>query len=277
MNMCSIRSDSRYQKYNDILQMAGFKQLISTPTRVTDTSSTAIDHILCNNMHKINHHGVIPSGLSDHYITYCTKKNIKNVVNSHKGIKIRSLKKYSKECFVEMLQDVDWSSVYKSVNVNQSWLCFRNLFTSVIDSVAPFKEVRIKHHSEPWISLEILESMRERDSWLSKSRKNKHNTEHYQKYRQLRNKVQNDIKSAKRQYMLNKIDENKNNPKQLWKNLKDIGYQSNPKESTNIVLDVDGTKLYDKKSVAGHFNHFLQKLLPDWSINFRYMMIVFMM
>lgn len=126
--------------------------------------------------------------------------------------------------------------------------------------MAPFKEVRIKHHSEPWISLEILESMRERDSWLSKSRKNKHNTEHYQKYRQLRNKVQNDIKSAKRQYMLNKIDENKNNPKQLWKNLKDLGYQSNPKESTNIVLDVDGTKLYDKKSVAGHFNHFFTEI-----------------
>ena len=57
-----------------------------------------------------------------------------------------------------------------------------------------------------------------------------------------------------------KIDENKNNPKQLWKNLKDLGYQSNPKESTNIVLDVDGTKLYDKKSVAGHFNHFFTEI-----------------
>ena len=60
--------------------------------------------------------------------------------------------------------------------------------------------------------------------------------------------------------MIDKIDENKDNPKQLWKHLKDLGYQSKSKESTNIVLDVDGKKCHDKKAVADHFNQFFTQI-----------------
>ena len=75
-----------------------------------------------------------------------------------------------------------------------------------------------------------------------------------------RNKVQSNIRSAKRHYMIDKIDENKDNPKQLWKHLKDLGYQSKSKESTNIVLVVDGKKCHDKKVVTDHLNHFFTQI-----------------
>ena len=263
-NMCSIRFDSYYKKYQDMLTMSGFKQLIFTPTRVTATSKSAIDHVICNNMQKIQQYGVIPYGISDHYIVYCTRSNDRIKSNSHhKGIQVRSTKKYNKDDFVEMLKNANWSNVYRSGNVDEAWLSFRDLFTQTLDSVAPLKEVRIKHHSEPWISAEILDSIRERDSWLRKSRGDKHEPDHYQKYRKLRNKVHNDIRNAKRHYMIDKIDESKNNPKQLWKHLKSLGYQSNSKNSTNIVLDVDGTKCHDKKAVADHFNQFFTQIASN--------------
>ena len=41
---------------------------------------------------------------------------------------------------------------------------------------------------------------------------NRFDAEHYEMYRKLRNKVQNDIRNAKRQYMMDKINENKDNP-----------------------------------------------------------------
>ena len=59
----------------------------------------------------------------------------------------------------------------------------RDLFTAILDSVALLKEVRI---TEPWIKTEILESVRERDSWLRISQKDKHEPDHYEKYRKLR-------------------------------------------------------------------------------------------
>ena len=64
--------------------------------------------------------------------------------------------------------------------------------------------------------------------------------------------------------MVNKLSENKNNPKKLWQNLKTRGYSTNGEESGKIVLDKEGVKIHESKDVANHFDiFFLQKLLPN--------------
>jgi len=45
--------------------------IITKPTRVTDSSSTIIDHILTNNAIHTIIPGVIRTDLSDHYSTFC--------------------------------------------------------------------------------------------------------------------------------------------------------------------------------------------------------------
>ena len=60
---------------------------------------TLKDHILCNNEENIAQSGVIPIGLSDHFLTFCTRKIVRGTLNKHKTVKIRSLKNYSKEVF----------------------------------------------------------------------------------------------------------------------------------------------------------------------------------
>lgn len=260
MNMCSIRKDAVYNKYQNMLNMCGFKQLITTPTRITAKSSTAIDHVVCNGMDKISQHGVIPTGFSDHFVIYCTRKSVRHKVNQHNGAKIRSSKNYNKDTFIDKLSNANWTTVYNSKDVNKAWLFFCNIFTNILDSVAPTKEVRIKQRSEPWMSHEILENIRERDKWLNKFRKDKHMSEYHKHYCKLRNKVQREIKAAKREYILNKVEENKNNPKQLWKHIKDLGYQSKPREASNIVLDIEGNKCHENKSIADYFNKFFTQI-----------------
>ena len=41
-----------------------------------------------------------------------------------------------------------------------------NIFTSILDSIIPIREVRIKSKSELWMTCNILDLIRERDSWL---------------------------------------------------------------------------------------------------------------
>ena len=84
---------------------------------------------------------------------------------------------------------------------------------NTLDLVAPLKEVRIKQRSEPWMTNEILTNIRERDSLLAEFNKNKHMSEYYREYCKLRNQVQREIRSAKKQYMLHQIEENRNDPK----------------------------------------------------------------
>ena len=48
------------------------EQLISVPSRITESTATSIDHVLTNSPHKIIQSGVIEMSLSDHELIYCT-------------------------------------------------------------------------------------------------------------------------------------------------------------------------------------------------------------
>ena len=61
-----VRNDHKEQK--QFLNLQGFDQLISKPTRITDTSTTLIDLTLTNDKSKISHETIIPLSLSDHEI-----------------------------------------------------------------------------------------------------------------------------------------------------------------------------------------------------------------
>ena len=142
----------------------GYKQLIHTPTRVTLTTRSSLDHIICNYDDKISQYGVITSGVCDHCFTYCTRKSTKVIYNKHKCVNVRLMKNYSKESFTDKLSDIDWSEVTLSDDVNKAWSTYTCLFMDTINSVAPLKEVRIKQRSESWTSSDILDNIRQ---WLN--------------------------------------------------------------------------------------------------------------
>ena len=68
--------------------------------------------------------------------------------------------------------NADWSGVYCS-NVDQAWGTFKTVFSNILDSVAPVKEIRLKGCTEPWINNEILEDIRRRDNFLYSFKKKK--------------------------------------------------------------------------------------------------------
>ena len=119
-------------------------QIIHSPSRITPTSQSAIDLIFTSDKGKINYSGVINFDLNDHLITFCFRKIGKEKLNPRKSVKIRSMKNYSIELFIEKLREVDWSDVTGSYDVDSGFENFKRLFLSVIDSLAPEKEVRLK-------------------------------------------------------------------------------------------------------------------------------------
>ena len=78
------------------------------------------------------------------------------------------------------------------------------------------KEVRIKNKTEPWMNNDILENNRKRDMLLHQFKKD-NNSGVNEQFCRTRNQIQRDIKKAKASYFSDKIEENKNNPKGLWK------------------------------------------------------------
>ena len=90
-NLCLLKNKSKLHKdYKEVLNMFNCKQLIKVVTCETDISYSCLDHIFTNNKDKICQAGVIKSGLSDHYITFCTRKIIRGQIGKHNTIRVRS-------------------------------------------------------------------------------------------------------------------------------------------------------------------------------------------
>lgn len=68
-NICEHQKDTAcFNRSSEILHPLNVKQLIHDFTRIAKTSSTVIDHILCNVPEKITQSGVLPTGFSDRLV-----------------------------------------------------------------------------------------------------------------------------------------------------------------------------------------------------------------
>ena len=174
---------------------------------------------MVSDVDKTSQQGVLPSGLSDHFIIYCTMKTVTSISNKHHTTIIRSMKHYNMEMLTELLQTVDWSPVVNCLDINEAWTDFTDLFMPLVDKLAPLNKVRLKQRSEHLFSSEILELMKESDE-INKLCTKSSTPDLENKRRELRNKVQTEIKAAKKEYFQNVIEENMGDGRKMWKCLK---------------------------------------------------------
>ena len=158
------------------------------------------------------------------------------------------MKNYSKDIFVENLKTKNWDIVKQEKEDAAIALeIFNTMFMQSVNEICPEKEVRIKGRTEPWINSDILEAMWERDRALYKANNNKQNQNLRTNYNKLRNKVITLNRQTKANHFCKKVEENKNNPKQLWNQFKTLGYSNKSKEKSRIILEIDNEKFNQKQ------------------------------
>ena len=141
-NLCLVKNQNKLCKeYRYFLKLYNCMQLISSPTRVTDKTSSLLYHIFKNNPEKICQLGVLPVGLSDHYISFCIMKSIRGQIGRHKTIKIRSMKKYLPSVFLDRLRNANWFVFTYCEDLNAAWSHFKYIFVGILDEVAPTKHI----------------------------------------------------------------------------------------------------------------------------------------
>ena len=78
------------------------------------TSTSLLDHILTNSSERVSQSGVPDVGLSDHQMTYCTRKITRLKHNTHKFVKARSFKTYSKDSYLQELENAKFPEYSES-------------------------------------------------------------------------------------------------------------------------------------------------------------------
>ena len=242
------------RKLMQTTRLHGLSQLVKEPTRVTEFTSTAIDLVFVNNIHRIVSHGVQEFGASDHSVTFAVKKA--GVCKAHVEIRdVRSFKHYNKEHFQRDIASVPWSVIESFDDINDAVVAWNNLFVDVANQHAPLKRIRTNHATKrlPWITNKIKELMAERDYALRVAKRSG-NQEQWIEYRRLKNFTNRKIKSAEALHYKNLI-ESAENPKDMWRSLNSVIGPNNQGGSPFQVND--GKRLVSEpKSVATKFNKF---------------------
>jgi len=94
--------------------------------------------------------------------------------------------KCNKSYFQKHLLKTDWIQILLSDDVNNAWNCFKKL--SVLDSIVPVRQIKLKQRSEPWIDGDILQTIEDSDKAFKMYVKEK-TDENFNALKLLRNKV----------------------------------------------------------------------------------------
>ena len=86
---------------------------------------------------------------------------------------MRSLKYYSEDLYVKKLKEIDFPDHSNFKDINEAYSDFTEKVASVIDEIAPIKEVRVKSNSQDWFDAEINQEIERRDKLLAKFKKSR--------------------------------------------------------------------------------------------------------
>ena len=164
-NLCFKRDIGLTKSYKRLLNLFSLDQIIKNATRITATTSSIIDHILTNSSDKVSKCGTLNYSFSDHQVIFCIRGSCKSFSPPVTKC-LRSFKNYTKALFCDELRRVSWLPVFSAPNADVALDAFNSILLAAVNKIAPLRTVRIKKDSEPWMTAEILDGIKKRESFF---------------------------------------------------------------------------------------------------------------
>ena len=136
------------------------------------------------------------------------------------------------------------------------------MLSDVLNRRIPLKSKRVKRPNQPvWMTKKILRSMKTKDKLLKKAR-NSNLPEDWSRFTQAKRQSTNVLSKTKRRFFREKIDENKGNPKGVWKALKSLSGTSKRGVRINEI-STENKVVSDESVIANELNKYFVNILEQ--------------
>ena len=204
------------------------KQLIEKPTRVTKNYRSLLDRvILVFNPDLVQTSDVLDLTISDHYLVFAVL-NLRAPKQDTNYITTRSFGKYSADQFANDIAHIPWDTTNLMDSVDEKLDAFNELFLTCLNAHAAVKTVKPKHKPNPFITDDIKDLMKTKDSMHRKARKTAGSVNDWQVFRDLKKEVKSILRKEEIEYFNEQICANKNNTGTIWKTI----WKALPKKSS---------------------------------------------
>lgn len=238
--------------FNNFMDILGLTQLVSAPTRITQSTSTLIDHIVTSKPLLVSDVDILNVDLTDHELIQCCISAETN--HSPQFIyKYRDYSNFDDELFLSDLQISDLDAMFALVNIDDKIELLTNTITALIDQHAPIRTARISKLKAPWITSNLKCLMKLRDKAKTKFKKTK-NQRDWNYYKTLRNFTNTAVKNEKKAYYSHKFTNS--NSKTVWKELKYLNINNAPA----IMIPSELNNVDD-------INFYYQNCIPRTAVN----------
>lgn len=204
--------------YLNILSNAGLECVISTPTREemlgTKLVSSCIDHISIRAPNIQVESAVILEKLADHYFVACRLTD--NVAFKSECRASRKAEIIDIVLFDKLVASYDWKGFLRSVNTTNVYPMFVEVFNDFTESAKRTVILKKRRPNHQWLSPNILKLIKEKDLLWKRCRRSPNNNDLRNEFRQVRNKVNAVIRSAKRRYFISKFEESRFSSARTW-------------------------------------------------------------
>ena len=112
---CDVSSESPNCNTTNLLNICNIfnlSQVISEPTRITNTSKSLIDLCFTNFPDKFRASGVHSLGISDHSLIYMIRKSNWRVIDANNSVTKRQFKNFNDDEFLNDLREINWSDIH---------------------------------------------------------------------------------------------------------------------------------------------------------------------
>ena len=260
-------------------------QLVKGPTRkqfnsIANTmSQSCIDHIYTNAKYRCSDPAIISFGGSDHDLVSYVRFS-KEPPSQAITIKKRSYRGFNTEKYVNDLSQIDFTDVLSCPDIDIAVELLTGKIKSVLEEHAPWVGFQKRKKFAPWLTASTLELMKERD--LLKAKASDHaakgfdSTELWNKYKQIRNSINNRRKFEEKKYKAELISQNLSSSADTWKVAKNLMEWSSNSGPPN-QLEVAGKLTTKASEIASLMNNFfiekIQKIrrsIESVPLNFNY-------
>ena len=247
--------------------VGNFSQLVSFPTRFQlnsvsgVTEQSCIDHIYSNYSFRCSNPIIWSFGASDHDIIGFTRFSKEPSIQT-KTVRKRSYKKFNTEKFLTEISSIDWIDVYLSRDLDQAVEAFVSKFREVLNNNAEWIIFQERKSHAPWITEDTLNLMKMRDSSKKEAvqlaRQGRDSTEAWEKFKKLRNKVNNRTKYEERNFKASQIENSLDSMSKVWKLSKQY-MNWNSSSGPPQQLCVEGCIVTKAAQIANVMNDFFIK------------------
>ena len=268
IDLLKITERAKYQEYYDMFVTLGFYPKLILPTRFSRKNATLIDQTFCKftNKTQASRSGIFISGLSDH-LPHFTGFDISIPSSkSPKLVKINRNDNASLQNFLVELND----NITKIDTPNDLTTDPSLAYDSLVNVITSCKEKHLKpkyvkfkkykHRKSPWITTDIMKSMKLRDELYKKLKSTDPNSELYDtletNFRTHRRILQKDINVAKKAYYFEHFQKFSDNARKTWNKINEILNKCKKKKDFPSYFMLNGRKIENTSEISDEFNNY---------------------